>query len=342
MKLKNYAIAWLCALTAMSAMAQTTVNETRPASANGLVSISNVAGSVEVAAWDKPEIQVTGDLEENMEPLEFTAHEGRAVIEAKPKKRSHSKHAAHLTIHVPASSSVEVSTVSADVRIDIPLAASSSESPEARLADSKAHVQAETVSGKIVMDANAESIDAHSVSGNIELKACTARLEAQSVSGAISVFGIVKSAECETTSGRLTFAGSVDALEANSVSGSVVAETVGKSAEVTSFSGKIELTGAVWDRGDITSTSGSVTLRTGLSAQGKIEVDSVSGGIELQCPKETAAEFELSSVSGALAAPLGAGAGVQEGKGSLRFTMGDSSARVKLSSVSGGIRITSN
>lgn len=339
MKLKNYAIALLCALATMTAMAQTTVNETRPASANGLVSISNVAGSVEVSAWDKQEIQVSGDLEENMEPLEFTAHGDRAVIEAKPKKRSRSKHAAHLTIRVPAASSVEVSTVSADVRIDLPLAASAPESPEARLADSKAHVQAETVSGKIAMDANAESIEAHSVSGDMELKVCTARLEAQSVSGAIAIFGAVKSAECETTSGRVTFSGSVEALKANSVSGSVVAGTIGKSAEVSSFSGKIELTGAAWDRGDITTTSGSVTLQAGVSTQGKIEVESVSGRIEMQCPKETAAEFELTSVSGALAAPSSAGSVVKEGKGALRFTLGDSSARVKLSSVSGGIRI---
>src|SRR5579859_6127407 len=45
------------------------VDESRPLNANGELRVDNLAGSVRVAAWDKNEVRVTGQLGELVEKL---------------------------------------------------------------------------------------------------------------------------------------------------------------------------------------------------------------------------------------------------------------------------------
>ncbi|HSQ69888.1 MAG TPA: hypothetical protein VLM41_07360, partial [Steroidobacteraceae bacterium] len=53
------------------ALAGTPLNERRPAEPAGHVEISNTAGSVSIAGWDRREVEVTGELGKGVERLEF-------------------------------------------------------------------------------------------------------------------------------------------------------------------------------------------------------------------------------------------------------------------------------
>ncbi len=56
------------------------VSKTLPADARGEVEIVNVAGTVEVSGWDRPEVQVDADLGSNVEKLDFRNDGQRTLI----------------------------------------------------------------------------------------------------------------------------------------------------------------------------------------------------------------------------------------------------------------------
>ena len=64
-------VALLGGLVAGAASADTTVNKTIDASDDGLVSISNVAGSIDVVAWSRSAVKVEGRLGDDVEELIF-------------------------------------------------------------------------------------------------------------------------------------------------------------------------------------------------------------------------------------------------------------------------------
>ena len=97
--------------------AQTPVDERRPAAADGVVEIENMAGSVKVIGWDEAAVQVTGTLAAG---AELDVRELRASA---PRSRSRSttatrwRPASDLEVHVPAGSHVEIDGVRLDVEV---------------------------------------------------------------------------------------------------------------------------------------------------------------------------------------------------------------------------------
>ena len=53
-------LAILAAAVALPAAADTALDERKPARADGVVDISNVAGSVEIIGWDRNEVHLSG------------------------------------------------------------------------------------------------------------------------------------------------------------------------------------------------------------------------------------------------------------------------------------------
>ena len=67
-------LALLAALPGIAA-AGTPINKRTSADPNGTVEVSNVAGSVTVTGWNRNEVEVTGELGDGTEKLEFTKSE---------------------------------------------------------------------------------------------------------------------------------------------------------------------------------------------------------------------------------------------------------------------------
>ena len=215
----------------LASVAQQRVDESRPASPSGLVTVNNVAGSIVVKGWDKAEVAVSGTLGKGTERLEFEASGDSTTIRVVLPKQSHHVEGSDLEIRVPAGSRLDVNTVSADIT------ASELTGP----------LSLQTVSGQVSATGPAKELAAQTVSGDIKVDAGAAQINAQSVSGTV----IVKAAspqgvELESVSGDLTFEGGLAQggfFKASTVSGNIKAALPsGLAADFSlgTFSGNLE------------------------------------------------------------------------------------------------------
>src|SRR5258708_18307360 len=82
-RLTNPILVWALALLAAPGSlvyAATAVEEHRPASAQGAVEIDNVAGSIDVQAWDKSQVAVTGTIGKEPERVDVTSDRDRTSL----------------------------------------------------------------------------------------------------------------------------------------------------------------------------------------------------------------------------------------------------------------------
>lgn len=239
----------LCAATAQAATRS--VDLRKPTDPEGQVSVDVVAGSISVAGWDRPEIEVTGTIGDRVERVDLTASSDHATVRVvlPPSSILGGDTSVDLTIHVPRKSLLTVSLVSADLKTR----------------DLAGEQRLRTVSGDI--DAMIAR-DAHvsSVSGNVRLKAQSA----------------VGSVEIEVISGDVSLDGSVDEIHAQTVSGNSVLKLGAiKSARLKTISGDVKLGGSLAAGGHIEAGSVSGDIEIGFSAaQGAdYDVESRTGEI---------------------------------------------------------------
>jgi DUF4097 and DUF4098 domain-containing protein YvlB len=197
-------IAVIVALAAgAEAWAQQKIDQRRPAATDAVVSIHNVAGSVVVTGWDRPEVAVAGTAEEGVEAVDVTGGPGRVDIEVKLRKQSNHD-SAQLEVKVPKGGKVEVNAVSADVSV-------SGVAGGAKL---------ESVSGGVKATGPVGSLRAESVSGKVEVENGSGTVSASSVSGSVAVQGgTLDDCHIKNVSGHVTFDGGLTANGSLSVEG---------------------------------------------------------------------------------------------------------------------------
>jgi hypothetical protein len=247
-----------CALApAAPVHAATPIDRSIPADADARVEVANVRGSIEVVAWDEPQVVLSGTLGEGSE-LKVEGSGARIVarIETPDGKgwgwwgRSGPAADTRLVVKVPRAATLEVDAVSADVRID-------------GLAGSR-EISVETVSGDLRVQAQVERLEVSSVSGDVEFGGGAQRAQLETVSGDLVASGVGGEVDVETVSGDARVAaGEVDRVGASTVSGSV----------------DLDLT----PRGSATiraeTMSGELRLRLPASLSANIEAETFSGSI---------------------------------------------------------------
>jgi hypothetical protein len=221
------AAALLCSRVACAATHS--VDQRQPADPAGSVEIVDVAGSVLVSGWDRPEVAVTGQVGNRVERVELTSSGNRTSVRVIVPEGIHwgGDGSANLTIRVPVHSAMNVSLVSADVTL------SGVSGPQ----------QIRTVSGNIKSDGGGAA-RINSVSGNVHLSvpdSTAAEIETMSGDLAISgaggdvaittvsgdghlALGSVRSFRLRTVSGDFSIGARLDAaanFEAESISGTV-------------------------------------------------------------------------------------------------------------------------
>lgn len=93
-----------------------TIDRTVPAALEGIVVVRVADGDVRIEAWDRNEVHVTGTIGSDPDRLEIVARNGYVDIRVVPPL--HGSLAAHLTIRVPAGSSLDVETQGAAVTVE--------------------------------------------------------------------------------------------------------------------------------------------------------------------------------------------------------------------------------
>lgn len=284
------------------------VNETKDAAAEGYVRITLVRGDLDVEGWDRNAIQVRGDLDDQAEEFIFDVSRGEAVIEVKlPRNLGwNAGNASDLEIMVPRGSTVDVSTVSTDMRV----------------AEINGGLEIGGVSGDIDIRSIRDRLDATTVSGDLDVRDVGGRVSLKAVSGDIEV---------ERASGDLRL---------HTVSGDVMGRDLGGEFDIESVSGNLELIGGEFESIRGHTVSGDVDIVSQMLAGATLELDSVSGTIRLEFVGDVDASFDLESSSGSIRNRL-TDHRPQTSKyvrdETLRFTSGDGAGEVIVSTRSGDI-----
>ena len=89
----------------------------RPLDPRGRVEIDNLKGRVEVRAWDRQEVRITGSLGDGVEKLIIDGDRDELRIEVKLSERSNNTEPTMLVVQVPLQAELEIETVSADIEV---------------------------------------------------------------------------------------------------------------------------------------------------------------------------------------------------------------------------------
>ncbi len=269
--------------------AQTTVDQKRPASPDGAVSIENMAGSVKVTGWDKAEVQVKGSIGGGGE-LRFDVSGKRTHIEIESDHNPMGLKS-DLEVFVPAGSSVDIEGFQATISVTGVTGSVRAETVNGSITQAGAakHVELQSVNGEIEVAKAAGRIKAEAVNGTVTVRDASGELEASTVHGKLHVSGgSYERAEIESVAGTVRFEAALDAratLSIETVSGSVeLLLPAGISAEfsVSSFSGRItnELGPAAAKPNKWTPQT-ELSFTTG-SGGARITVETLSGAIGIR------------------------------------------------------------
>lgn len=285
----------LVVLVTPACLADVQVDREVDATADGRVLIENISGRIEVEAWERDQVQVTGTLGDDVEELKIETRGGTVAIEVEvPDGKGwgwgNRDTDATLTVRVPLGSDVSVEAVSASVEV-VGVEGSvniESVSGGVEVRGEASSINVETVSGAQTVEGGSEGVTLETVSGRLELRSRGTNISATSVSGGVRLdLGTVDRLEVESVSGdarieaAVSSGGRVDvSLHSGDVRMTLPAET---SAEIRAetHSGDIE---TPWGDGERTSKYGpGRKLRTTAgSGDARIDLTTFSGDIDVR------------------------------------------------------------
>jgi DUF4097 and DUF4098 domain-containing protein YvlB len=230
--------------------AGTPIKERAAADPAGSVEVSNVAGTVRVTGWDRNEVEVTGELGEGVEKLEFAVADKVTRIKVILPRKASDVEDTNLVIRIPAASRLSVNTVSADIEVQGLLGAQRLQSVSADISTMAAgeDVECKSVSGDVAVNGSFKKglLTITTVSGDATALRVAGEVNANTVSGDITLgLGDTNRSRVRSTSGDLTMAALLAAdgrLDAESISGDVRLELVGAvnaEFDISSFNGEI-------------------------------------------------------------------------------------------------------
>ena len=239
-----------------TAQAATPINQTRAMDANGRIDIENLKGRIQVRAWDKPQVRISGSLGKGVEQLVVEGDAQRLTVQVRYPRRSNDRNTepTDLILDVPRGVDLEIDAVSAAIDV---------------MGTAGATLDIESVSGDVTVGAAPREASIESVSGDVRAVLHSADVHVESVSGDIAV------------SGRLT-----GEVHAETVSGKVTIDSQGQRLRQVSFasvSGDGDIRVALADGGSINteSVSGDTTLRLPKSLSARVRGESFSGDLDI-------------------------------------------------------------
>jgi len=239
----------LISLLATTAFAED-VNRTVDAAKDGHVEVSNISGEITIEGWNQSKVEVTGTIGRDVKELIVERDGDEVLIKVKLPNRSSSASDADLRIKIPAGSSINVGTVSADIDVS----------------DVNGEQSLHTVSGNVTTESRGEDVSAESVSGDVEVSGdnSDSEVEANTVSGDVMIRRVSGEVVGESVSGSVEVeGGSFDRADLNTVNGEV------------NFEGELRNDGRL----SIETVNGSVDVEFVGAVSAKINIETFNGGI---------------------------------------------------------------
>ena len=281
--------------TAAANAAGQSISKQVAADPNGEVDITNVAGSIQVTAWDRPTVDVQGFIGSGIERVDVLTEGSRTIVRVvQPRAWGHDGEA-RLQIRVPVASDIELNSVSSDYTGTGLAGAQRLKTVSGNVhADiAAADIEIKTVSGDVRLTGKgqAASMRVQTVSGDVTIEKGAGTLEVVTVSGDLRAqLDPAKSLRLRTTSGNVQVSGKLAAgisVDAESVSGNVRVEGPvenGYQYDVSSFSGDIR--SCFTSQAERTGKFGLGSTLSGTlgAGGGRVRVKTMSGNIML-CDK---------------------------------------------------------
>ena len=286
-------------LAALSAASQATtpIDQVRPLEPTGRVDISNLKGRIQVRAWDRAEVKLSGTLGDGVEKLLVEGDASHLVVKVEYPKNSgwggNKTGPTDLQLSVPLRAELDIDSVSADVDVSGVAAARlsiESVSGNVTVAAAPSEVDVETVSGDLRLTVNSADVNAQTVSGNIVLRGrMNGEISTETVSGDIDVAvngESVRDLSANTVSGNAdlrTALAPKGGIRLESVSGDLVLvlpRNLSAQARGESFSGDLKATGAKIHK-PAHGPGSSFNTRYG-DGEGEISIETFSGNAELR------------------------------------------------------------
>jgi hypothetical protein len=256
MKTARYLPLLLC-ICIGQALADTPIQLQHDATPTATVHISNISGSVNVVAWDRNEVLVTGQLGDGAKPLVIQGNKGDLTVKVEPQRGSGwfnwggdtRMGSSTLELHVPRAASLDVNVISAPLVID---------------GLDGGNIEVNTVSGKARINARTPSLKVDSVSGSVELAGHAERADLHTVSGEILAPSLGGEVALQTISGRIQAAGGP-----------------WRKLTLSTVSGDVQLTGGLAAGGNlgVDSMSGDVQLLLPANTSASLHASSFSGDL---------------------------------------------------------------
>ena len=248
----RFALGALCLLLipASLAYAGKEFRELRDADPQGSIEIVDVAGSIELQGWERPQVEVAGDAEDTAERVHIKTSGSRTTIHVMPSTApGDGGSETRLLIHVPAKSAVFATLVSANLKVGGLLGDVNLRTVSGSLSgEVGGNLKANTATGSIRMTARAaNSIEIKTINGNVQLMGGSGDVEVATVSGNAEVdLGVLRHGRFKTISGsfaaKLSLAPDAE-LEGESISGTLRFDFPSAPAarfDIQSFSGDID------------------------------------------------------------------------------------------------------
>lgn len=315
MKLFKHIFLILIVSITVQCFATETIDQSLTAIGVNSVNIENLRGQVTVIGWDKQQIQVQGQLDEQAQKFIFE-QQGSGVdikVVMPHNLKGHWKgNGSALTINMPSSVRLTFSGVSSDV----------------------------------VLQHLSQGVEAKSISGNIKALALSSHVELGTVSGNINAKDLSGKVQLSTVSGDINDTDSTGRLQMEAVSGNLESDSNANEVVVKTVSGDIDLNLKLVDELEIASVSGNSHTQLQLNDGGRVKLSSVSGDLRMQFQQQVQASFRLTAnAGGELVNKLTPDKAkhAKYGPGSkLNFATGNGNSSVRASTVSGNIRVSGN
>lgn len=247
MKIFFNALLVVVAVGSLAVIATESVDEIKIAEPEGRVLIDNTRGEIRVFGWDKSQVRVKGDLDDQTEKFVFKVQGHVTEIRVKVPRHTHFGDGSELDIYVPEKSKVKFNGVSSDFRGS----------------DLLGGISVHTVSGDVRLDKVESGMAINTVSGDIVVTHGSGEVEIMTVSG---------SADLDVASSEVSM---------NAVSGDLVA-TLGdfEILRAQAVSGDIDMQGNLMPSGTIgiETVSGDVDLELGKKVDARISIKTGPGG----------------------------------------------------------------
>ncbi len=227
------------------------VHEIRDVKAKSEIRVVNIAGDVEVEAWSRNQVEIDADLGSDVKELIFEVNGNDVFIEVKGEKSSGRNISSDLVIKVPENSSLEITTVSADITVENVLGRLSCETVSGDIESTvfKSDVAMQSVSGDIDLQGDKQKTRTHaaSVSGDIEANSLDGEFRSTTVTGDLLVVDSqFELAEMQTVNGDIVYQAALygdSRMEVETVNGDVEIEFAGDVSarfDIETFNGSIE------------------------------------------------------------------------------------------------------